>query len=143
MDNLQLKWDLILLKGWEQDKNLGWCVFKFNGEFIKDTNEAIQKLKDAKLKRCFVNGRIDFKKPVRAFFFDCCKKLNNLLFSGEPAVSFALSMDDFDWISEYDRRIAHSKHQKRSRKKRLKGRSQIVGMCGGRLNHESQWNLTK
>lgn len=150
MSKEQLKWDMLLMRGWKLDKSMGWVVFNFYGQTIgNDLEWKIENLSALEIKRCF--ERVDnsermlilFKKPVRAFVDEYCKKLSDILWGDDsiPA-EYSMCLDDFSWSNGEKSKTYINRKRRMTNARREVASTRCLPMMGGHVG-TTQWNKVK
>lgn len=146
--NKQQKWDALLMRGWQNEKSMGWVLWEFYTRHgITDLQEQLDDLRLLNLKRTFTKrskNHYEFNLgfPVRAFVHRYCIELSNKLWDGESPLLYILSLDDFKWVTDKDltiKRAARLNKQSRNRR-----RTRHIPLAGGSLHDNRKgWNVVK
>lgn len=142
----QQKWDMLLMRGWQLEKSIGWVVQNFFDEDF--CGDKLKSLVELGVKRSFHmksknSHAIGYKVPVRAYIDTYCKQLSDRLWNGEPSVSFIFSLDDFRW-SNLNCKIKSNSDNVRNKVNRNRRRTRHLALCGGDVNESnSGWGVVK
>lgn len=97
--DIQKRVDQLLMVGWQEEKNMGWVIYKL-GKFIGVDFESDIKpvLLDKGIKRIFNSDFcIGYKTPVRAHIDRHCKELSNKLWNGAMPILESSNLDRYKW----------------------------------------------